>query len=111
MKKAPAGPAGELAKAIARWQVEPQTMVRELLGAEPDLWQDEVLACFPTTPADSDAGGERFGQSCLLSWLGLELSADSAAPAHRRNLDHRGNRQLLGVMPFHASPAGMAGRL
>jgi hypothetical protein len=39
-----------LVEAGARWRQNPAAMVRELFGVEPDLWQIDVLECFPTSP-------------------------------------------------------------
>lgn len=36
------------AATLRRWREQPQVFVREVFGVEPDPWQDEVLADFPT---------------------------------------------------------------
>lgn len=58
------------AAAIARWRAEPWTFVRQVLKAEPDSWQDEMLHALV------ESGYRRFalkackgpGKSTLLAW-------------------------------------------
>jgi hypothetical protein len=54
---------------IRRWREKPHTMVRELFNATPDVWQDEALSCFPTTPRIAMKASKGPGKTCVLSWL------------------------------------------
>ena len=54
---------------IGRWREQPQTMVRELFGATPDPWQDNVLAAFPKTPRIAMKASKGPGKSTVLAWL------------------------------------------
>lgn len=60
---------GPEATQIKRWREQPQVMVRELFGATPDPWQDEVLAAFPTTPRIAMKASKGPGKSTVLAWL------------------------------------------
>jgi len=44
-------------------------MVRELFGATPDTWQDEVLRSFPTTQRIAMKANKGPGKSTVLAWL------------------------------------------
>ncbi len=44
-------------------------MVRELFGAEPDPWQDDVLAAFPKTPRIAMQACKGPGKTATLAWL------------------------------------------
>lgn len=45
-------------------------MVRELFGATPDQWQDDALACFPSTPRLALQACKGPGKTSTLAWLG-----------------------------------------
>jgi len=45
-------------------------MVRELFGVTPDPWQDDALACFPTTPRLAFQSCKGPGKTAVLAWLG-----------------------------------------
>lgn len=53
---------------LAKWVRQPQVMVRELFGAEPDPWQDECLASFPTTDRLAMKASKGPGKTALLAW-------------------------------------------
>lgn len=55
---------------IRRWREQPPVYVRERFGAEPDPWQDEVLADFPTNPLQSMQACKGPGKTALEAWLG-----------------------------------------
>ncbi len=57
------------AERLKLWREKPQAMVRELFGATPDLWQDEVLAAFPTSPQIAMKACKGPGKTALISWL------------------------------------------
>lgn len=54
---------------IKLWRDEPQTMVRELFGVEPDPWQEDVLRNFPTKQRIAMKACKGPGKTCLLAWL------------------------------------------
>ena len=58
-----------LSENIARWRVSPASMVRELFGTEPDLWQVRVLEAFPTNQRMAMKACKGPGKTCLLAWL------------------------------------------
>ena len=54
---------------LRRWRAEPHIFVREVFGAEPDPWQDDVLRLFPTSPRLAMKASKGPGKSCCLAWL------------------------------------------
>lgn len=56
-------------EAIRRWREHPASMVRELFGAEPDLWQLDVLEAFPHSQRQAMTACKGPGKSAALSWL------------------------------------------
>ncbi len=54
---------------IKRWRDHPDLMVRELFGAIPDPWQDEVLKAFPHKQRIAMKASKGPGKSCLEAWL------------------------------------------
>ncbi len=61
--------ARELAKKILRWKREPVAFVREVLKAEPDLWQKTVLNAFVTNQRVAMKACKGPGKSCLMAWV------------------------------------------
>src|ERR1700761_4489631 len=59
----------KLAQQFATWADKPQVMVRELFGATPDSWQDNVLAMFPYKPRIAMKASKGPGKTCTLAWL------------------------------------------
>ena len=55
---------------LAKWRARPDIFVREVLGATPDPWQDEVLRAFPTKQRIAMKACKGPGKSCVLAWLG-----------------------------------------
>jgi phage terminase large subunit len=51
------------------WREKPHVMVRELFGCTPDLWQDDVLAMFPTSPRIAMKACKGPGKTSVLAWL------------------------------------------
>lgn len=54
---------------IRLWREQPQVFVREVFGAQPDPWQDDVLARFPTEPRIAMKACKGPGKTCLLAWI------------------------------------------
>jgi phage terminase large subunit len=54
---------------IREWRENPLTFVREVLGAEPDAWQHDVLMQFPSSPRQAMACSKGPGKTALLAWL------------------------------------------
>lgn len=54
---------------LARWREHPDQFVREVFGATPDPWQDEVLKIFPTTQRIAMKASKGPGKSCIEAWL------------------------------------------
>ena len=54
---------------IILYQRSPLTMVRDLFGIEPDIWQREVLDDFITNPAQVMACCKGPGKTAVLAWL------------------------------------------
>ena len=54
---------------VKRWRERPDLYVRERFGAEPDVWQDEVLRDFVTSPRQSLQACKGPGKTSVLSWL------------------------------------------
>lgn len=56
-------------RAFIKWWEEPPTMVRELFGADPDGWQDRVLADFPSSQKQALVACKGPGKTCVEAWL------------------------------------------
>lgn len=54
---------------IRLWKERPDIFVREVFGATPDPWQDEILRIFPSKPRIAMKASKGPGKSCLLAWL------------------------------------------
>ena len=54
---------------IKLWRQRPDVFVREVFGAVPDPWQDEVLKAFPSNPRIAMCASKGPGKSCVLAWL------------------------------------------
>ena len=54
---------------ILAWMESPPKMVRDLFGATPDAWQDNVLAAFPKTPRIAMQACTGPGKTTVLAWL------------------------------------------
>lgn len=57
------------AEKIRLWREKPQMMVREVFGATPDGWQDQVLEAFPHKPRIAMKACAGPGKTALLAWL------------------------------------------
>ena len=57
------------AQMLFRWERHPAQMVRELFGVEPDLWQEEALEVFPTSPRLAMRACKGPGKTCVLAWI------------------------------------------
>lgn len=55
---------------IRQWREHPAQMVRELFGAKPDPWQDEVLEAFPHHQRLAMRACKNPGKTCTEAWLG-----------------------------------------
>jgi hypothetical protein len=51
------------------WREDPRIFVREVFGATPDYWQDDVLAAFPASPRMAMRCSKGPGKTALLAWL------------------------------------------
>lgn len=58
------------AEKIRLWRERPDVMVRELFGATPDGWQDDVLRAFPNKPRIAMKASVGPGKSTVMAWLG-----------------------------------------
>lgn len=58
-----------LAQKILRWKKEPVAFVREVLRAEPDLWQKKVLEAILTNQRVAMKACKGPGKSCLMAWV------------------------------------------
>lgn len=54
---------------IARWWRDPVAFVREVFKAEPDRWQADVLAAFPTSPRLAMKACKGPGKTTVMAWL------------------------------------------
>jgi hypothetical protein len=59
----------EAADKLRIWREDPRIFVREVFGATPDPWQDDVLEMFPTSPRIAMKACKGPGKTCLLAWL------------------------------------------
>jgi phage terminase large subunit len=57
------------ASAVRRWKDHPAAMVREVFGATPDVWQEDVLEKFPHCQRQAMTACKGPGKSTVLSWL------------------------------------------
>lgn len=51
------------------WREQPQTFVREVFGATPDPWQDDVLTAFPSNPRIAMKACKGPGKTALEAWI------------------------------------------
>jgi len=51
------------------WRDDPRIFVREVFGAVPDAWQDDVLIAFPSNMRLAMVACRGPGKTCLLAWL------------------------------------------
>jgi phage terminase large subunit len=56
---------------IIRWRREPWSYVREVLHAEPDAWQDEILHALPANFMLALKACKGPGKTCVLAWIVL----------------------------------------
>lgn len=57
------------ANKIKLWRDKPEIFVREVLGATPDPWQDEILKAFPSNQRIAMKASKGPGKSCIEAWL------------------------------------------
>jgi phage terminase large subunit len=57
------------ASRIRTWREHPDIFVREVFGATPDAWQDEVLKAFPGNQRQALKACKGPGKTCVLAWL------------------------------------------
>jgi len=65
--------AEQLQEILQRWALDPVLFVTEGLGAEPEIWQAEVLAAVVTEDRIAVRSGHGVGKSALLAWQLLLL--------------------------------------
>lgn len=61
--------ASAAADKLRLWREKPHIFVREVFGATPDGWQDQVLEAFPHQPRIAMKACKGPGKTCLLSWI------------------------------------------
>lgn len=61
------------AEKLRLWREHPTIFVREVLGAEPDDWQQEILEAFPHNQRIAMKASKGPGKTCLLAWLILNF--------------------------------------
>lgn len=59
----------DAAGALLRWRRDPVAFVYECLQAEPDEWQRDVLAAFPSNPRQAMKACKGPGKTAVLAWL------------------------------------------
>lgn len=57
------------ANKLKLWRAHPDVFVREVFGATPDPWQDEILKAFPTNQRIAMKASKGPGKSCIEAWL------------------------------------------
>lgn len=57
------------AEKLLLWKRRPDIFVREVFGATPDPWQDDVLKAFPTSQRLAMKASKGPGKSCIEAWL------------------------------------------
>jgi len=57
------------ASKLKLWRERPDIFVREVFGATPDPWQDEVLRAFPHNQRIAMKASKGPGKSCIEAWL------------------------------------------
>jgi phage terminase large subunit len=63
------------------WRAQPDVMVRELFGVEPDPWQLDALQAFPTSPRIALQACTGPGKTAVLAWLGWNFMLTRPHPA------------------------------
>ena len=56
-------------EALARWREHPAQFVREVFGATPEAWQDDVLEAFPRHQRIAMRASKAVGKTACLAWL------------------------------------------
>lgn len=54
---------------ITLWRERPDVFVKEVFGATPDPWQDEILKAFPHNQRLAMKASKGPGKTCLLAWM------------------------------------------
>lgn len=62
------------------WRQRPDIFVREVFGATPDPWQDEVLKAFPHHQRIALKASKGPGKSCLEAWLAWNFLVTTPHP-------------------------------
>jgi len=57
------------AEKLKLWRLRPDVFVREVFGATPDPWQDEILKAFPHKQRIAMKASKGPGKSCIEAWL------------------------------------------
>lgn len=65
--------AADPAELIRIWRDEPGVFIRQVLGAQPYAWQDEVIEAYRVQDRVSIRSGHGVGKTSLLSWLILHF--------------------------------------
>lgn len=59
-----------LVSKLRTWRERPALFVREVFGVEPDIWQEEALDAFPTSPRIALKACKGPGKTSVLAWIG-----------------------------------------
>ncbi len=62
------------------WREKPHVFVREVFGVTPDVWQDDVLAAFPSSMRQAMKACKGPGKTGVLAWLGWNFLLTRPAP-------------------------------
>lgn len=68
------------ANKLRLWRERPDVFVREVFGATPDPWQDEVLKAFPHNQRIALKASKGPGKSCIEAWLAWNFLATRPHP-------------------------------
>lgn len=61
----------ELKRRCGKWLRSPETAIRELFGAVPEVWQEKAIRAFGRHDRIAIKSAKGPGKSCLLAWMGL----------------------------------------
>lgn len=65
---------------LTEWKDDPVRFVREVLGATPDGWQEDVLRAFPVSPRLAMKACKGPGKTAVLAWLAWNFLATREYP-------------------------------
>lgn len=59
----------KISSAIRRWREDPVAFVREVMGVQPDAWQEDVLSMFPKKQRQAMKACKGPGKTSTLAWM------------------------------------------